>query len=159
MSIGDNRVELSQLVEGIPEEVFDAWVTPELVEVWWGPEGYQTKVRRLEPRLHGNFVFDMTSPSGASCPMTGIYTEFDRPNKLSFKVFDHCSADVPDQIELPTKPSLVEVTFIGYGDKTELTLVQTGLNLDYQKLVRHGWTDSLNRLSLSKVSTGQMRGK
>ncbi len=141
------KVVIRHIVDLSPDEAFDAWINPKLVEKWWGPEGYRTVVEKLDARPGGDFIFQMTAPSGASCPMTGTYTAIERPTSLSFEVRDHCVADMPDTVRPPAHPSHVVVAFEPHGDKTEIIITQAGLNADYQLLAEGGWGQSLTRLA------------
>lgn len=139
------RLEIRHVVGVPPEDAFDAWTTPELVEEWWGPHGYRTEVLRLDAVEGGRFSFRMIAPSGATCPMSGTYTKVDRPRLLVFEVTDHCVADMPGDVRPPSRPSLVEVRFEGRGESTEIILAQTGLDADYRALANVGWSQSLQR--------------
>ncbi|NJO32292.1 MAG: SRPBCC domain-containing protein [Rhodospirillales bacterium] len=146
------RLEIRHTVDAPLDDVFDAWTLPHLLETWWGPEGYRTVVEKLEARTGGMFIFRMTAPSGASCPMAGTYIEVSRPTSLSFEVVDHCVADMPGTVRPPSRPSRVDIQFQARGDKTDIVLVQTGLAQDYQILAEVGWDQSLERLG--RLSTG-----
>lgn len=138
-------LEVRHLLDASSEQAFDAWLTPAVVELWWGPHGHRTKVLRLEAVVGGAFAFEMTGPSGASCAMRGTYTTIERPHVLAFDVTDHCVADIPEHVRVPTKPSNVVVRFIATGGKTEIILIQTGLAADYELLADVGWSHSLER--------------
>ena len=141
------RLELRHLVNAPPDRVFEAWINPEYVEAWWGPDGFQTAVDKLDARVNGQFTFKMTAPSGAFCTMRGTYIEIRRPHRLVFEVHQHCITDLPDHVRAPSKPSMVEVTFRAKGGQTEICLIQTGLADDYQMLAQGGWGQSLERLA------------
>ena len=144
----DQALEVRTILNASPEEVFDAWTTPELVEAWWGPHGYRTKVLKLEAVEGGTFLFQMTGPSGASCPMSGTYTKVERPHLLAFTVEEHCVADIPDDVAEPERASRVEVRFASKAGKTEIVLQQIGLSTDYMQLANVGWSQSLERISV-----------
>ena len=147
MSKPTERVlEIRHTLRASLEEAFDAWTEPALVEAWWGPHGYRTKVLKLDATEGGSFLFQMTGPSGASCPMSGTYTKIERPTVLAFTVQEHCVADIPDNVSEPERPSRVEVRFEPRGDTTEITLRQTGLAADYMQLANVGWSQSLERV-------------
>ena len=141
----DRALEIRYTLNASPEEAFDAWVTPEIVEAWWGPNGYRTKVLKLDAVEGGSFLFQMTGPSGASCPMSGSYTKIERPDLLAFTVEEHCVADMPDGVAEPEQPSRVEVRFKSKDGKTEIVLQQIGLSTDYMQLADVGWSQSLKR--------------
>ena len=146
------RLEVKHVLNVPIHDAFNAWRDPGCVEEWWGPEGYQTKVEVLDMRPGGAFLFQMTAPSGASCPMSGTYIRVDDPNVLEFEVHQHCVADIPPEVKEPTRSSHVSVTFSSLGDKTEVTLVQTGLATDYQMLAEVGWTNCFERQERLTIS-------
>ncbi len=43
------------------EEVWDLWTTKEGIESWWGPDGFEVKVRRLDLRAGGEMAYAMTA--------------------------------------------------------------------------------------------------
>lgn len=48
---------ITHMMTATAQEVFDAWVTPELIEQWWGPEGFTAKVHELDLTEGGRFIF------------------------------------------------------------------------------------------------------
>ena len=151
MSIAEQHpsrtVEARHTINATAEEVFDAWVTPELLEAWWGPEGFTTVVRELEPREGGKFWFEMTSSSGTVSGVAGFYRELDRPERLEFEFTEHCTADLPDEVAPPVERSYVRVEFKARGAQTEVVVTHTGLSSDYGELAGWGWSSSLGKLN------------
>src|SRR5437016_544705 len=47
------------------DEVWDLWTTKAGLESWWGPEGFVTKVSKLELRPGGKFEYAMTATDSA----------------------------------------------------------------------------------------------
>ena len=151
MSIAEQHtsrtVEARHTINATAEEVFDAWVTPELLEAWWGPEGFTTVVRELDLSAGGKFWFEMTSSSGTVSGVAGVYREVDRPGRLVFEFTEHCSADLPDGVAPPVDRSFVTVEFNACGVQTEVVVTHTGLLADYGELASWGWTSSLGKLA------------
>lgn len=141
----EDVLEIRRIIKASPDTVFDAWTTPELVEAWWGPHGYRTEVLELDPVVGGRFLFQMTAPSGASCPMSGTYTKVERPHRIAFEVAKHCVADIPDTVRKPSEPSHVDIRFENDGEATEIVLRHWGLAADYRILANGGWSQSLER--------------
>lgn len=129
------------------QEVFDAWVTPEIVEQWWGPDGFSAKVHELDLTEGGRFAFEMIEPGGKSCFMTGIYTQIHAPNLLVFEVFDHCNLNLPDEVIPQAETSTVTVTITEQGAATEVVLTHDSLNATYSPLASGSWLQSLIKLA------------
>ncbi len=130
-----------------PSEVFEAWVSAELIEQWWGPEGYTTKVLALDATQGGQFSFEMTAPSGESCRMTGSYREIKRPTLLVIDMADHCNIGLPESIEPQLASSVLRVEFVELGAKTEVKLTHSPLNSGYSALAAASWGQALSKLS------------
>jgi uncharacterized protein YndB with AHSA1/START domain len=44
---------------------WDLWTTPEGIEAWWGPSGFEVKVRKLDLRPGGQLLYAMTATAPA----------------------------------------------------------------------------------------------
>lgn len=128
------------------EEIFKAWTTPSLLEIWWGPDGFSTIAHELDARPGGRFAFEMTAPSGKSCVMSGTYITVEPPTQLVFEVSDHCNLDLPDGVEAQTETSLVTVKLVENDGKTHVLLTHTHLNRDYSWLATASWAQSLDKI-------------
>lgn len=146
-----SRPTARRIIAASASDLFDAWVTPGLVEDWWGPEGYTMRVRELDARPGGRYAFEMIAPSGKSCIMAGVYRTVIRPEHLIFEVHDHCNLDLPEGTRAQTATSLVEVTFDERDGETVVSVTHTGLNDDYGWLAIASWAQSLERLSRDVV--------
>ncbi|WP_020412771.1 SRPBCC family protein [Microbulbifer variabilis] len=137
---------ISYTVRATPEAVFTAWVTPSMVEKWWGPDGFTTRVLNLTAEVGGSFAFEMTAPDGSSCVMSGVYRCVDRPKLLSFEVHEHCNLSLPHGTEPQKNSSLVEVVFRSSELGTVVSLTHTLLNPDYAELAVVSWAQSLRSM-------------
>ncbi len=61
--------------------VWGAWVNPETLPQWWGPEGFSCRTDRIDLRTGGEWVFDMIGPDGTVFPNHHRYTLI-RPEDL-----------------------------------------------------------------------------
>ena len=56
------RVSIERTFAGAAaEDVWALWTTKEGIESWWGPDGFEVKVRRLDVRLRGELLYAMTA--------------------------------------------------------------------------------------------------
>jgi uncharacterized protein YndB with AHSA1/START domain len=139
--------EITQLIDGTPDEVFRCWLVAELIEDWWGPDGFTTKVLKLEAEEGGAFIFQMTSPDGESCNMTGTYQKIDRPTLLVFDVDSHCNIGIPPHVTPQLDQSRVTVTFKPVGGQTELTVQHSGLGSSYMELATVSWGQTMTKFA------------
>ena len=55
------RITMERTFNASLADVWDLWTTAEGLESWWGPEGFSTKVRKLDLRAGGELVYAMTA--------------------------------------------------------------------------------------------------
>ena len=56
------RVSIERTFVGAAaEDVWALWTTKEGIESWWGPDGFEVNVRRLDVRLRGELLYAMTA--------------------------------------------------------------------------------------------------
>lgn len=134
-------------IDASPDAVFLAWITPELVADWWGPEGFTTVVLKLDFAEGGEFKFEMTAPNGESCCMTGIYRQIQQPSLLVMEIIDHCNLGLPKGVSPQLRTSVLTVEFIEQQGKTEVVLSHTNLVEGYDSLAAESWASSLKKLT------------
>jgi uncharacterized protein YndB with AHSA1/START domain len=54
--------------------VWGAWMNPETLPQWWGPDGFSCRTSRIDLRQGGDWVFDMIGPDGTVYPNHHRYT-------------------------------------------------------------------------------------
>ncbi|MEH7351885.1 SRPBCC family protein [Gottfriedia acidiceleris] len=118
------------------EKVFAAWTKPALLEQWWGPQGYKTKIVEMNVEVQGNYKFIMRSPNGIDHIVFGQYLEILPSEKLVF------TWQWEQQTEFPI--TIVTVDFLEIDGKTEVIVTHSNLpNEDEAKNHTHGWTSFL----------------
>jgi uncharacterized protein YndB with AHSA1/START domain len=55
------KVSIERTFKAAIEDVWELWTTKEGIESWWGPDGFQVKVRKLDVRPGGDLLYDMTA--------------------------------------------------------------------------------------------------
>jgi uncharacterized protein YndB with AHSA1/START domain len=55
--------------------VWGAWLNPETLPQWWGPDGFSCRTKRIDLRQGGEWVFDMIAPDGTVFPNHHLYGE------------------------------------------------------------------------------------
>jgi uncharacterized protein YndB with AHSA1/START domain len=53
------RIVIERVFDASIEDVWDLWTTAEGIESWWGPDGFEVKVRQLDLRPGGDLVYAM----------------------------------------------------------------------------------------------------
>ncbi|MCR9138774.1 MAG: SRPBCC domain-containing protein [Alphaproteobacteria bacterium] len=140
-TIDDQILVVERILSAPPEAVFDAWVKPELLVQWWGPEGMSIPHHTLDVREGGAWETTMRNKDGGEVNCSGIYRVIDRPNRLVFS-WAWLQADGSRGPETD-----IEVTFTAVDGGTKMTLDQRSF-ADVESRDNHGigWNSSFNCL-------------
>ncbi len=66
------------------EQVWEAWIKPEHVDKWWGPDGFVTKTESMDVRPDGRWSYTMTGPDGTIFPNHIHYMDVAAPERLIY---------------------------------------------------------------------------
>jgi uncharacterized protein YndB with AHSA1/START domain len=117
---------VSRQYRAAPERVFDAWLDPEKVKLWWrasavaAGRGTRETLERvtIDARVGGRFSI-LVRRDGKLLDHTGVYQEIDRPRRLVFTwnaiAVDQSSPSTANDesrviIEIAARPTGCEVT-------------------------------------------------
>jgi uncharacterized protein YndB with AHSA1/START domain len=127
-----------------PEEVFDAWTNPKVLERWWTVQSTQGSPRcEVDLRVGGRYVLRMRDESGELHVVGGEYREVDRPRRLVYTWrWEGGGGPHPGHV------SIVTVEFRADGEQTNVVLEHSGLASEESR-TRHGagWQAVLARLA------------
>lgn len=89
-------IRLERTYDTCPAMIWELWTTAEGIESWWSPDGFVTKVRKLDVRPGGELVYAMTATApeqvefmnDAGMPLTTesrkTFTEVAEPTRLAY---------------------------------------------------------------------------
>lgn len=130
------------LVDALPQEVFEFFTRPELLESWMGERA------DLEPTIGGRFAVDVGGTA-----VRGRFLEVDPPNRLVI------SWGFDGSTNLPPETSVVEVQLAPYGGGTRVSLVHRLLPPDQREPHAAGWPRYLDQLaSVAGVGPAEAHG-
>lgn len=66
---------LERVIKAPRSLVWGAWMNPETLPQWWGPDGFSCRTERIDLRSGGEWVFDMVGPDGTVFPNHHRYGE------------------------------------------------------------------------------------
>ena len=73
----DRTMLITRTIRAPARLVWGAWMNPETLPQWWGPDGYSCRTSRIDLREGGEWVFDMIGPDGTVWPNPVSYTHLD----------------------------------------------------------------------------------
>jgi uncharacterized protein YndB with AHSA1/START domain len=139
---GDREVLITRTFEAPRERVFKAWIDPDEVAAWYGPEHMDAPRERvhIDPRVGGRWELTMVARDGGAGEFSIGYTivELVEPELIVMR-----SDPMPGMgMHAPT---VLRVEFHDHGDRTRMTLsdgpypagaghAETGYNAAFDKL-------------------------
>ncbi|HXA42954.1 MAG TPA: SRPBCC domain-containing protein [Candidatus Solibacter sp.] len=151
----DSReVRLERSFDATVEEVWELWTTPEGIEAWWGPEGFDVKVRALDLRPDGEMAYVMTATAPdqvdfmrkAGMPLATdarlTFTEVDPPRRLAYS---HLADFIPG-VEPYRVATEVEIAATGGRVLMTVTIQAMHDEVWTDRAVK-GWESQLGKLT------------
>ena len=144
----------TRVLDAPVEEVWRAWVEPELVKQWWGPTGFTVPVAEMDVREGGESLVSMAAP-GFTVYNTWTYRRVVPNERLEF-VLRFADADrrveEPQSFGIPAGvPREVPhvLTFRALADgRTEMTLRESGYETAEAAAGSHaGLTQTFDKLA------------
>jgi uncharacterized protein YndB with AHSA1/START domain len=147
------RVSIERTFKAAIEEVWELWTTKDGIESWWGPDGFEVKVRKLDVRPGGELLYDMTAVApdqiefmkkagmSVTTPSFVTYTEVVPLKRLAFtQLADFIPNVKPYQVamtvEFETSPQAVR-----------MVLTLDAMHDEYwTNMAVMGWENELDRL-------------
>lgn len=80
----ERTMVLQKIIRAPRAVVWKAWMNPETLPLWWGPEGFSCRTRRIDLRQGGEWVFDMIGPDGTVYPNHHRYSDVKPEERLGY---------------------------------------------------------------------------
>jgi uncharacterized protein YndB with AHSA1/START domain len=149
-----SSVTLERVFASTVDEVWELWTTPAGVEAWWGPDGFEVKVRVMDLKPGGLMTYVMTATGPdqvdfmkkAGMPLATearlTFTEVDPPRRLAYQ---HVADFIPGvepyavgiQVDLDPTPA---------GVRMRLT-IDAMHDAEWTDRMVQGWENELDKLA------------
>jgi len=73
--VAERTMVLQRVIRAPRAAVWNAWMNNETLPLWWGPNGFSCRTKRIDLRQGGEWVFDMIGPDGTVYPNHHLYGE------------------------------------------------------------------------------------
>jgi uncharacterized protein YndB with AHSA1/START domain len=84
--VAERTMVLQRVIRAPRSLVWGAWMNPETLPQWWGPEGFSCRTKRIDLRTGGEWVFDMIAPDGTVFPNHHLYGEVRAGERISYSL-------------------------------------------------------------------------
>jgi len=148
------RISIERTFDAAVDHVWQLWTTKEGIESWWGPPGFEVKVRRLDVRRGGELLYAMSAIAPdqiefikkAGMPLTTeslvTYTEVLPLQRLAFTQM----ADFIPNVKPYEVVTTVEFATQPQGVRMVLTL--DAMHDEYwTKMAVMGWESEVDKLA------------
>lgn len=89
MSVEDRTIRTSRTLPFSPMVVYGAFASPDLLALWWGPDGFTNTFEVFEFKIGGNWKFVMHGPDGKNYPNESKFAQLEPGSKV---VIEHVCA-------------------------------------------------------------------
>jgi uncharacterized protein YndB with AHSA1/START domain len=145
VSAGGERpavLRIERTFDAPSSRVFAAWTSAEVLRRWWHAEHHwETPLAEVDVRVGGLIRLVMRNPAdGREYGGRGQYTAIDPPRRLAFTwAWD----------SEPGALQLIELEFIGHGDRTTVVMTHSGIPKAESDDYRDGWQNSFDNLDVA----------
>ncbi len=84
--VTERTMVLQRVIRAPRSLVWAAWMNPETLPLWWGPEGFSCRTQRIDLRKGGEWVFDMIAPDGTVFPNHHLYNEVRPQERIGYSL-------------------------------------------------------------------------
>jgi uncharacterized protein YndB with AHSA1/START domain len=81
---GEPEVVITSFIHAARQRAWKAYIDPNLVGCWWGPENLTTTVDKMKVTPGGEWRFVQHDPAGREFAFHGVYREIAPPERLAF---------------------------------------------------------------------------
>jgi len=82
--VAERTMILQRVIRAPKKLVWAAWMNPETLPKWWGPDGFSCQTKRIALRTGGDWVFDMIGPDGTVFPNHHRYAEVRAEDRIGY---------------------------------------------------------------------------
>lgn len=83
-AVAGRTMVLQRVIRAPRAVVWGAWMNPQTLPRWWGPEGFSCRTTRIDLRAGGEWVFDMIGPDGTVFPNHHRYGEVRAEERIGY---------------------------------------------------------------------------
>jgi uncharacterized protein YndB with AHSA1/START domain len=143
MAAANEQVLITRIFEAPRERVFQAWLDPDQVAEWFGPEGMDTPRERvnIDPRVGGRYELAMVQRGGGAEHAVGYeIIELVEPELIVLR------SDPMPEVGIP-EPTVVRVELHDHGTKTRMTLSDGPYPREARGHAEAGWSAAFDKLA------------
>ena len=83
-NVARRTMVLQRVIPAPRNIVWQTWMNPETLPLWWGPDGFSCRTTRIDLRTGGEWVFDMIAADGTVFPNHHRYIEVRPEERIAY---------------------------------------------------------------------------
>ena len=164
MTDQQNQIVIEKIFNAPREKVWEAWTNPEMIQKWWGPEGFTAPSIKIDLKVGGIYTYAMKGPKGSQWDRvmysSGIFKEIVPTEKIVVTDYfsdEHGNKIAPSQegqaADFPTEMTATILFEEAEGGKTKLSIIYPKPENEKQfeailkSGMKEGWSSSLDKLA------------
>lgn len=84
--VTERTMIIQRVIKASRSVVWGAWMNAETLPLWWGPDGFSCRTKRIDLRTGGEWVFDMIGPDGTVFPNHHLYHEVRSEERIGYSL-------------------------------------------------------------------------
>lgn len=80
----ERTMVLHRIIPAPRSAVWSVWMNPQTLPLWWGPEGFSCRTRKIDLRSGGEWIFDMIAPDGTVFPNHHLYNDVEPEERIGY---------------------------------------------------------------------------
>ncbi|MCX7287973.1 MAG: SRPBCC domain-containing protein [Rhodobacterales bacterium] len=141
--LADRTMVLERVIAVPVALVWGAWMNPETLPQWWGPQGYTCRTKRINLGTGGEWVFDMIGPDGTVYPNHHRYGRVEPQKRIEYTL--HFGENGPKHAD-------AAADFVDEGGRTRVTLSMVFGTVEEYEAVKGFGAVELGQQTLGKLA-------
>jgi len=80
----NNTIKVKREFDANPEQVWNAWTNPEILDQWWAPKPWKTDTKEMDFKPGGHWLYAMRGPEGEEHWSFSDYTSISPKDNFQF---------------------------------------------------------------------------
>lgn len=91
--VAERTMVIERVIRAPLSRVWGVWLNAKTLPLWWGPDGFSCRTKRIDLRQGGEWVFDMIAPDGTVFPNHHRYHDVTPHSRIGYTL--HWGEDGP----------------------------------------------------------------
>lgn len=125
--------------------IWKMWTDPEHFAKWYGPQGMEGGVKRMDVHVGGRYHWTMSGGKGQVHHTVGVYREVSPVDRLVFT--QDRGNEQGERMQSPMPENVVTVLLEELGNSTRMTMTHSGMPPgQWAEMAAMGWNQAFDKI-------------